>query len=149
MISEGKTRDVDTARRPMREAKKLTKKKPDIIVSDGLPSYIPAVKKEFHANKKYGISRTLHIREIAITNEERNNNKIERWHGTMRQRNKVQRGLKEIPSSRIFIEGFKNYYNFIRPHQALDGKTPAEEAGIHLELDGNRWKEIIEQSVRR
>ncbi|MCK4247635.1 MAG: integrase core domain-containing protein, partial [Methanomicrobia archaeon] len=103
---------------------------------------------EFQANKKYGISRTLHIREIAITNEERNNNKIERFNGTVRQRNKVQRGLKEIPSSRIFVEGFKNYYNFIRPHMSLNGKTPAEEAGIELGLEGNKWKELIEKSSK-
>lgn len=147
MISEGKVRDVDTARRPFKEAKKITKKKPDILVSDGLQAYKKAVKKEFQANKKYGISRTLHIREIAITDEERNNNKIERLHGTLRQRNKVQRGLKEIPSSRIFVEGFKNYYNFIRPHQALNGKTPAEIAGINLNLDGNKWMNLIKESI--
>jgi len=148
MISQGKTRDLKTARRPFREAKQITKRKPDIIVSDGLQAYKKAVKKEFQANKKYGISRTLHIREIAITNEERNNNKIERLNGTVRHRNKTQRGLKEIPSSRIFVEGFKNYYNFIRPHQALNGKTPAEEAGIELGLEGNKWKEIIGKSSK-
>jgi len=148
MISQGKTRDLKTARRPFREAKKITKKKPDVIISDGLQAYKKAVKKEFQANKKYGISRTLHIREIAITNEERNNNKIERLNGTVRQRNKTQRGLKEIPSSRTFIEGFKNYYNFIRPHMSLNGKTPAEIAGIELGLEGNKWKEIIGKSSK-
>jgi hypothetical protein len=25
------------------------------------------------------------------------------------------------------------YYNYVRPHQALDGKTPAETAGIGIE----------------
>ncbi|RLG32085.1 hypothetical protein DRN98_05805 [Methanosarcinales archaeon] len=147
MISQGKVRDVETARKPFKEAKKITKRKPDIIISDGLPAYEKAIKKEFQSNKKYGISRTLHIREIAITNEERNNNKIERLHGTMRQRNKVQRGLKGIPPSRIFIEGFKTYYNFIRPHQALNGKTPAEVAGLNLNLDGNKWMSIIKESI--
>ena len=72
---------------------------------------------------------------------------MERLHGTMRQRNKVQRGLKEIPPSRIFIEGFKTYYNFIRPHMSLNGKTPAEMAGINLNLDGNKWMNIIRESV--
>ena len=56
--------------------------------------------------------------------------------------------LKEIPSSRIFVEGFKTYYNFIRPHQALNGKTPAEMAGINLNLDGNKWMNIIRESWR-
>ena len=31
---------------------------------------------------------------------------------------------------------------------ALDGKTPAEEAGINLDLKDNRWKSLIEKSVK-
>jgi transposase InsO family protein len=38
------------------------------------------------------------------------------------------------------------YYNFLRPHSALDGKTPAEKAGINLQLEGNKWKELIERA---
>jgi transposase InsO family protein len=36
-----------------------------------------------------------------------------------------------------FVEGFQNYYNFIRPHMGLDGKTPAEVSGIKMNLQGN------------
>ena len=32
------------------------------------------------------------------------------------------------------IDGFRIYYNFIRPHQSLNGKTPAQEANIDLKL---------------
>lgn len=39
------------------------------------------------------------------------------------------------------------YYNFIRPHMALDGKTPSEEAGIDLNLGENKWKGLIEKSI--
>jgi len=38
----------------------------------------------------------------------------------------------------------KNYYNFIRPHQGLTGKTPAQQAGIEIGLSGNRWKGLME-----
>ena len=32
------------------------------------------------------------------------------------------------------------YYNFIRPHMSLNGKTPAEESGIDLNLGNkNDW----------
>jgi len=142
MISEGKTRDIDTARIPLEEAKKMTGRIPDVIISDGLPAYEKAVEKSL---KK----KTTHVRDIAITDTEHNNNKIERLHGTVRDRNKVQRGLKEIVPSKTFVEGFKAYYNFIRPHQALNGKTPAEKAGIDLGLEGDRWAELIERSTRR
>ena len=30
------------------------------------------------------------------------------------------------------VEGHRLYYNFIKPHDALDGKTPSEEAGINV-----------------
>ncbi|HQC25920.1 MAG TPA: DDE-type integrase/transposase/recombinase [Methanofastidiosum sp.] len=148
MISEGKTRDVDTARLPMKEAKQVTGITPGILVSDGLNAYQEAVRKEFQMHRKGDDRNTTHIREIAITNKERNNNKIERLHGSMRQRNKVQRGLKNIEPSKDFVEGFKAYYNFIRPHSALNGKTPAQVAGIELGLEGNKWEGLIKQSVK-
>jgi hypothetical protein len=35
----------------------------------------------------------------------------------------------------------------IRPHQALNGKTPAEMAGLDLKLGGNKWKDLIKKAV--
>jgi len=57
------------------------------------------------------------------------------------------RGLHNEKTAEIMMEGFKNYYNFIRPHQALHGLTPAEMAGINLELGENKWKGLIEKAV--
>lgn len=34
------------------------------------------------------------------------------------------------------VEGYRIYYNFIRPHMSLNGKTPAEVAGLDLGLEG-------------
>jgi putative transposase len=33
------------------------------------------------------------------------------------------------------FEGNRIYYNFIRGHEGLDGKTPAEAAGVGVEGD--------------
>jgi len=74
-----------------------------------------------------------------------NNNRIERFHGTVRERNKVMRAIKK-PDSTI-IEGQRIYYNHIRPHMALEGKTPAEVAGIDLQLEGNKWETIIKKAT--
>ncbi len=42
----------------------------------------------------------------------------------------------------------RTYYNFIRPHQALNGLTPSEMAGINLGFNGgNRWLELIKLSA--
>jgi len=35
-------------------------------------------------------------------------------------------------------------YNFVNPHQELEERTPAEEAGIDLELGGNKLMSLIE-----
>ena len=39
------------------------------------------------------------------------------------------------------------YYNFIGPHIGLDGKTPAEEAGIDLNLGSNKWLDLLKKSL--
>jgi len=57
------------------------------------------------------------------------------------------RGLKDEPTARTIIDGFRIYYNFIRPHMALDGKTPAEATGISR-LEQNKWRSLIKKSVR-
>lgn len=78
-----------------------------------------------------------------------NNNKVEPWHNTVRERVKVMRGLHSDKSAAKFNEGFKAYYNFVRPNQALGGKTPAEVAGIDLKLGENRWLGLIKGSVKK
>jgi hypothetical protein len=43
--------------------------------------------------------------------------------------------------------GMQIYHNYIRPHQALKGKTPAEVAGIKVE-GVNKWLTIIQNASR-
>jgi len=59
------------------------------LITDGLPAYHDAYKKEFWTLKN---PRTQHVRVPNIRNRS-NNNMVERLHGTIRQRNKVMRGL--------------------------------------------------------
>jgi len=69
--------------------------------------------------------------------DEVNNNIVERLQGTIRERDKVRRGMDGQITGQDLIIGLRIYYNFIRPHMSLNGKTPAEEAGINLELEIN------------
>jgi transposase InsO family protein len=71
---------------------------------------------------------------------------MERYHGTFKERCKIMRGIKK-PDSTI-IEGQKVYYNHIRPHQGLGGKTPAQAAGLELDLGVNKWKALIQNASR-
>jgi hypothetical protein len=57
------------------------------------------------------------------------------------------RALKNDEPTNQIIEGFKIYYNFLRPHYALNEKTPAEMANINLQLGENRWESLIRQAI--
>jgi len=43
-------------------------------------------------------------------------------------------GMKGDETAEDLMNWFRAYYNFIRPHMSLDGKTPAEASGIDLNL---------------
>ena len=55
------------------------------------------------------------------------------------------RGIKRDDSA--IIKGMRIYHNFIRPHQGLDGDTPADRAGIRV-LGPNRWLTIIQNAAK-
>lgn len=42
------------------------------------------------------------------------------------------RGLDNANAGQEMLDAMRFYYDFIRPHQALKGHTPAEVAGINL-----------------
>ncbi len=63
--------------------------------------------------------------------------------GTLRERVKVQRGWKSMKSQ--LAEGQRIQYNFVKPHLALDGQTPAQTSGISIE-DKNKWLELLRKA---
>ncbi|MCL5318820.1 MAG: hypothetical protein M1503_11255 [Thaumarchaeota archaeon] len=64
--------------------------------------------------------------------------------GTLRERVKVQRGWKKM--STPLAEGNRIQYNFVKPHMALEGQTPAQAAGI--DVNGkNKWLELLENAI--
>jgi len=128
------------------KAKKIAKKNPHVVVTDGLQGYKQAFRDEFQTfrNRKF----PMHIANVGINNKHTNNNVVERYHGTVRERDKTMRGLKTERTAEIIHNGVKDYYNFVRPHQGLEGKTPAEMAGIEMELEQNRWMGLLRHSIR-
>ena len=53
------------------------------------------------------------------------------------------RGLKKIDTP--ILTGYQIYHNYLRPHEALDGKTPADAAGIEIK-GRNKWLTIIQNA---
>jgi hypothetical protein len=45
------------------------------------------------------------------------------------------------------IEGHQIYHNYIRPHEALNGKTPTGLAGIKVK-GKDKWLTIIQNATR-
>ncbi len=72
-----------------------------------------------------------------------NNNKLERYHGTFRQRDKVMKSFKTDTGTENFTKNFKTYYNFVKPHGAL-GTTPAKASGIH---ESGNWRDLLVKSL--
>ena len=75
-----------------------------------------------------------------------NNNKMERMNGEFIDREKVVRGIKKDDS--VLISGYQMYHNYLRPHMALDGQTPAEKCGIKIEGD-NKWLTLIQNGSKK
>ena len=51
------------------------------------------------------------------------------------------RGLKSLETAIDFTQGWLAHYNFLRPHESLDDRTPAQEAGIIYPY--RNWQDII------
>jgi putative transposase len=68
---------------------------------------------------------------------------MERMNGEIRDREKTMRGLKQKRTA--ILQGYQLYHNFVRPHMALDGKTPSEACGITIE-GKNKWITLIQNA---
>jgi len=130
------TKEKHDARVLFYRAKRLMGKQPKTLITDGLPSYSIACKQVFEGTK--------HIREIRL-NGKVHNNKMERLNGEIRDREKTMRGLKKRRTP--ILQGMAIYHNFIRPHEALNGKTPAEACGIKVE-GNNKWLTLIQNASK-
>jgi hypothetical protein len=109
---------------------KLAGKHPKVVITDKLSSYLDV---------NYG--KDAEHRQGSPFSTEDSTSQIERWHGTVKARTKVMRGLKNIETTHDFVAGFLAYYNYLRPHESLGNKTPAESAGIRYPY--KNWTDII------
>ena len=102
-----------------------------MFIIDGAPNFHEAYQKEYYSE----VERVSHIRHIRLQHD-MNNNRMKRMNGEVRDREKVMRGIKKIDSP--IFRGYQIYHNYIREHEGLKGKTPAEIAGIRI-VGENKW----------
>jgi len=124
-------------------AKNVAGKQPKTLVSDGAANFHEAYNKEFRTMKLE--TRTEHIRHTRLQGDY-NNNKMERMNGEIRDRERVMRGLEKKDTP--ILTGYQLFHNYIRPHMALEGKTPAEAAGIEIKGE-NKWLTLIQNASKK
>lgn len=101
--------------------------------------YDKAVGKVFYS--RYKANQVEWVRRVGIRARE-TNNIVERSHGTLKDRLKPMRGLKNIESTQELLSGYVVNCNFCQTHSAI-GKTLAQAAGI--EVKG--WKQLIQNAM--
>lgn len=134
-ISEA--RGMQTTCTPLKKAKKATPDRPSEVLTDGMMAYPRAV----HRTLGPGVHR-----RVPSIKAKDSNNRIERLHGTQRERTKVMRAYDNDQGAAALGEGSRVHYNLVRDHQAL-GTTPGEAAGLEA-LEGFRWLALLERAVK-
>src|SRR3989338_3374126 len=111
---------------------------PVFLITDGRHSLTSSIRKE--------MPLASHVRLTKLTDKRQNNQNIERLNGTVRDRIKPMRGFGSAETATVMTDAFRNYYNFIKPHNSIGGSTPATMAGIGGEESQNKWAELLRRS---
>jgi transposase-like protein len=133
------TKDQHDATNLFKDGKKIAGKRPETLITDGLRSYHDAFNAVFYQRSN---PKSQHVNAIKFKSPA-NNNKMERINGEIRDREKTMRSLKKKTTP--ILQGMQIFHNYIRPHEGLDGKTPAEACGIEVRGD-NKWITLIQNA---
>jgi hypothetical protein len=57
------------------------------------------------------------------------------------------RSFRDLETTIQFVNGFLVFYNYIRPHEALEGKTPAEVAKVNYDV--KNWADVCRIPVSK
>jgi len=126
-------RGTQEAKKLMELASDRTGVVPKVVITDSLASYLDGIELAFGSDTK-------HIQSHPFAKED-STSLIERWHATLRERTKVMWGMKKPETARVILDGFLVFYNYFRPHESLNDKTPAEVAGIDYPY--KNWLDVV------
>ena len=101
--------------------------KPGAVVTDRYSAY------------KVPVKAVLGVRHIRVQSfrDDITNNLIECFNKQFKAWYKTKQGFASFDSANNLIALFLFFYNFVRPHSALDGFTPAQVAGLQLPAKSN------------
>jgi putative transposase len=130
------SREAEDAQILIEQAIKRAGKTPQTILTDKWGAYIDSIDIASHG-------KTMHIQSTPFGGTD-STNIIERFQGTLKDRTKVLRGFKDLATAQLITNGFLVHYNFLRPHESLGNKTPAEFT--HTDTPFHTWAEAVRTS---
>jgi putative transposase len=129
-------RDKNDIKILMERARDRAGKTPTKVITDVWGGYRDGIELAYGADTKHIVTDPFDTNKIGENSE-----LIERWHGTLKDRTKSLRGLKSVETANKFLDGFLSWYNFMRPHESLNGMTPAEKAKI--QYTAKSWSDVV------
>jgi putative transposase len=133
------SRKAGEAQLVMEEAGKRAGKTPSVVITDSNKSYMDGIYQAFKGNAE-------HIQSYP-TAKENDTQRIERFHETLKERTKVFKAFRDIETLIQFTDGWLVYYNYFKPHQSLNGKTPAEYANVNYSI--KNWADLARIPVTK
>ncbi|MBS3096709.1 DDE-type integrase/transposase/recombinase [Candidatus Woesearchaeota archaeon] len=119
---------------------KRTLKKCVVFVCDKFENYRTAFNKLFYRVAKLRFGIPIKAKRNGLKH---NNNHIERYNQDIKDRIKTMRNFGSDAGAEYFLNLKHIIHNFVNPHMQINGKTPAEAAGIDLKLGRRKLLNII------
>jgi len=116
------------------------KRKLIIFVCDKFENYRTAFNKLFYRVAKLRFGIPIKAKRNGLKH---NNNHIERYNQDIKDRIKTMRNFGSDAGAEYFLNLKHIIHNFVNPHMQINGKTPAEAAGIDLKLGRRKLLNII------
>ena len=136
------SRTTNDAEILMERAEKCAGKKPKEVLTDRNRSYEDGIEKAYGSDTEHVIGNPFKEKETGESTSE-----IERFHGTLKDRTKVFRSFRDIDTLIQFTDGWLVYYNYFRPHESLEGKTPAEAGKVKYNIKD--WAGLVRLPVSK
>jgi putative transposase len=135
LSSNRNIKDIKTA---FKTAQSKANKSPKFMLTDGWRAYEDACEQVFGGDTKHIVTTPFKGKRLST-------NIVERWHGTLKDRLKPMRGMDKSETHQLILEGFVLNYNYLRPHESLKDKTPAEAAKVDFPYKS--WLDIIKSEI--
>ncbi|MCX8153616.1 MAG: IS6 family transposase [Candidatus Bathyarchaeota archaeon] len=130
------TKNTKEAASLIKKGLQSTSSPPLELVSDGNPAYSKALKNAIKPS-----TPIIHV--VGPLAGPITNNRSERLNQTVKRRVRKAIHFNSKEGAESFMKAFEVFYNFIRPHQALENYTPAEKAGI---MEKTSWHRLIKMA---